>query len=65
VLNIIPACATCNSSKSNKRAHLWIYERFGMQEGRKIVARIVEYLTIVKEEEEDDCKTNGETAEES
>jgi len=48
-LNIVPACQPCNSSKGPKRAHLWIYEKFGMTKGKEIVDRIVAYLTEVKE----------------
>jgi len=47
-LNIIPSCSSCNSSKSITQAHLWIYKHFGMTEGKKIVGRIVAYLTEVK-----------------
>lgn len=46
-LNIIPACWECNYSKRARRAHLWIYEHFEMQEGKEIVDRIVRYLTEV------------------
>lgn len=46
--NIIPACASCNSSKHNRQAHRWIYEKFGLEEGQTIVDRIVEYLTEVQ-----------------
>jgi len=47
-LNILPACTQCNHSKGPKRAHLWIYEKFGMGEGKGIVDRIVAYLTEVQ-----------------
>jgi len=47
VLNIIPACVSCNSSKGSRQAHLWIYEKFGMEKGSQIVKRIVAYLTKV------------------
>jgi len=46
-LNIVPACWYCNSSKHIKRADKWIYQKFGMVEGQKIIDRIVEYLTEV------------------
>jgi len=48
-LNILPACWTCNHSKNAQRAHIWIYERFGMKEGKKIIDRIVAYLVEVQE----------------
>jgi 5-methylcytosine-specific restriction endonuclease McrA len=47
VFNIIPACWSCNNSKRAQRAHLWIYKRFGIEEGQRIVDRIVRYLTEV------------------
>lgn len=50
-LNIIPACSHCNSLKWATPAHLWIYQKFGMVEGKKIMERIVEYLTLVKVKE--------------
>lgn len=50
VLNIIPACFACNSSKRAKQAHKWIYEHFGMEKGRRIVERIVAYLTEVEKQ---------------
>jgi len=48
-LNIIPCCHSCNSSKHAKQAHLWIYEKFGMTEGKRIVERIVAYLSEVSD----------------
>lgn len=47
-LNIVPACQSCNSSKRDKPAHIWIYQKFGMKEGKEIVDRIVNYLTVVQ-----------------
>lgn len=47
-LNIVPACKTCNSSKRDKRAHIWIYRKFGKKEGQKIIDSIVAYLTEVQ-----------------
>lgn len=52
VSNIVPACQSCNSSKRDRVAHLWIYEKFGVPEGREIVERIVAYLTEVSKEVE-------------
>lgn len=48
VLNIIPACFPCNNAKRATRAHIWIYRRFGMEQGKKIIDKIVAYLTEVK-----------------
>ncbi len=47
-LNIIPVCWSCNSSKCDRTAHLWIYKKFGMDKGKEIVDRIVAYLTEVQ-----------------
>jgi len=49
VLNILPACWKCNNTKHTKQAHLWIYEKFGMTEGKRIVERIVAYLSEVRD----------------
>jgi hypothetical protein len=48
VLNIIPACISCNCQKHSKRAHIWIYEKFGREKGREIIDNIVAYLTEVR-----------------
>jgi len=48
-LNIIPACTSCNCSKNTQRAHLWIYKKFGMQQGKVIIDRIVAYLAEVQD----------------
>lgn len=47
VFNILPTCWPCNNSKRAQRAHLWIYQHFGMVEGQCIVNRIVRYLMEV------------------
>lgn len=47
-LNILPACLPCNQSKGPRRAHLWIYWRFGTVKGKEIVDRIIRYLTEVR-----------------
>jgi FixJ family two-component response regulator len=47
LLNIVPACLQCNQSKGPRKAHLWIYWKFGRAEGKEIADRIVRYLTEV------------------
>lgn len=44
VMNIVPACKRCNSSKGTKQAPEWIYEKFGREQGAKIINQIVAYL---------------------
>lgn len=49
VLNIVPTCLLCNQSKGARRAHLWIYWKFGMREGKEIIEHLVAYLREVQE----------------
>lgn len=47
--NIIPACKTCNSSKSDKPAAIWLTERYGKRKANAILKRIQEYFRYIVE----------------
>lgn len=51
VLNILPACKSCNSSKGARQAYLWIRSRFRPERAQAIEAKIVEYLALIRKEE--------------
>lgn len=44
VLNVIPCCKSCNSSKRDALAQDWIYWKFGRVEGQEIIDDVVVYL---------------------
>lgn len=51
VENIIPACLSCNLSKHNKEATVWLTEKFGEDRAREILARIHAYFEAIRAEE--------------
>jgi len=49
--NIVPACTSCNTKKSNSEPTTWILQTFGKRKGKKIIADITAYFAWVKSQE--------------
>lgn len=48
--NIVPACATCNTSKHAHPPHEWLADRFGKRRAKKIIEQIATYFEWVKQQ---------------
>lgn len=46
--NIIPACKSCNASKSNQQAAAWLLKKFGKRKAKTILERIQQYFEYAK-----------------
>lgn len=47
--NIVPACKSCNSSKHDKPADVWLTEVYGKRKAKQIVKRIQDYFNSITE----------------
>ena len=50
--NIVPACQSCNISKSDHDPIEWILSKFGPKKAKQIIRRIQEYLTHERDDDE-------------
>lgn len=46
--NIVPACVSCNSSKSDKLPEQWLIGKFGARKAKKILRRIADYFASLR-----------------
>ncbi len=49
--NIVPACQTCNQSKTNKDPEQWLIQRFGKRKANAILKRIHAYFDWVRQQD--------------
>ncbi len=47
--NIVPACGSCNSSKSNQEPQKWLQRRFGRTRTRRIITSVTVYFDTLKQ----------------
>jgi 5-methylcytosine-specific restriction endonuclease McrA len=47
--NMLPACKSCNSSKSDRDAEIWLIGKFGKKRATEIVRRINEYFETLRD----------------
>lgn len=49
--NILPACQTCNQSKSDMQPEAWLIRHFGKRRAKVILARVRAYFDAVRQQE--------------